>query len=412
MIFFLVMPALYGGFGNYFIPLEISYSEVGFSRINLLSFILLFISFFIIILSIFLEYGGATAWTIYPPLSTSLMNLSPIALDFIINGLVISGISSLLSSINYIITIFIIHSLYYFPFILLGILLTALMLIFSLPVLSGGIIILLLDLHFNTSFFDPSFNGDPLFYQHLFWFFGHPEVYILILPAFGLITQFIGILSNKIIFGNQSMVLAMGCISIIGSIVWGHHIYTVGLEVDTKGYFTALTIIISLPTGTKVFNWSSTYSSSLIQLSMSSSLLSILFIITFTLGGTTGVILGNAGVDIALHDTYYVVAHFHLVLSLGAIIALFSGIFYYQYLLLSYYSFIYLPTSIIPKYYIWVTLFGINLTFIPIHFLGFHLIPRRIPDFPDFFFSWNVISSLGSSLTFLGLFLIKKKKKV
>ena len=285
------------------------------------------------------------------------------------------------------------------------------MLIFSLPVLSGGIIILLLDLHFNTSFFDPSFNGDPLFYQHLFWFFGHPEVYILILPAFGLITQFIGILSNKIIFGNQSMVLAMGCISIIGSIVWGHHIYTVGLEVDTKGYFTALTIIISLPTGTKVFNWSSTYSSSLIQLSMSSSLLSILFIITFTLGGTTGVILGNAGVDIALHDTYYVVAHFHLVLSLGAIIALFSGIFYYQYLLLSYYSFIYLPTSIIPKYYIWVTLFGINLTFIPIHFLGFHLIPRRIPDFPDFFFSWNVISSLGSSLTFLGLFLIKKKKK-
>ena len=271
---------------------------------------------------------------------------------------------------------------------------------------------LLTDRNFNTSFFDPTFSGDPVFYQHLFWFFGHPEVYILILPAFGLITQFIGVLSNKIIFGNQSMVLAMGCISIIGSIVWGHHIYTVGLEVDTKGYFTALTIIISLPTGTKVFNWSSTYSSSLIQLSMSSSLLSILFIITFTLGGTTGVILGNAGVDIALHDTYYVVAHFHLVLSLGAIIALFSGIFYYQYLLLSYYSIIYLPTSIIPKYYIWVTLFGINLTFIPIHFLGFHLIPRRIPDFPDFFFSWNVISSLGSSLTFLGLFLIKKKKTV
>lgn len=201
------------------------------------------------------------------------------------------------------------------------------------------------------------------------------------------------------------MVLAMGCISIIGSIVWGHHIYTVGLEVDTKGYFTALTICISLPTGTKVFNWSSTYIASLIQLSMSSSIFNLIFIITFTLGGTTGVILGNAGVDVALHDTYYVVAHFHLVLSLGAIIALFSGIFYLQEMLFSSYSFIYLPTSINPKYHFWVTLFGINLTFIPLHFLGFHLIPRRIPDFPDFFFSWNVISSLGSSLTFLGLFI-------
>jgi cytochrome c oxidase subunit 1 len=408
MIFFLVMPAIYGGFGNYFIPIFLPFSEMGFPRINLFSFILIFLSFFYFIISIFLEFGGATSWTIYPPLSTSLMSLSPLALDLIITGLVISGISSLLSSLNFIISFIIIRSLYYFPFISLGILLTALMLIFALPVLSGALIILLLDLHFNSSFFDPSFSGDPVFYQHLFWFFGHPEVYILILPAFGFISQIIGVLSLKIIFGNQSMVLAMGCISIIGSIVWGHHIYTVGLEVDTKGYFTALTICISLPTGTKVFNWSSTYIASLIQLSMSSSIFNLIFIITFTLGGTTGVILGNAGVDVALHDTYYVVAHFHLVLSLGAIIALFSGIFYLQEMLFSSYSFIYLPTSINPKYHFWVTLFGINLTFIPIHFLGFHLIPRRIPDFPDFFFSWNVISSLGSSLTFLGLFIFYK----
>ena len=408
MIFFLVMPALYGGFGNYFIPLFLPAPEVGFPRINLYSLLLIPLSFIFVILSLSLEFGGATGWTIYPPLSTSLMSLSPLALDLIIIGLVISGISSLLSSLNFLNTILFIRYSLFLPLISWGILLTALMLILALPVLSGALIMILSDLNFNTSFFDPSFSGDPVFYQHIFWFFGHPEVYILILPAFGVISQILGALSQRIIFGNQSMVLAMGCISIIGSIVWGHHIYTVGLEGDTKGYFTALTIMISLPTGTKVFNWGSTVITYLLQLYMSSSLFSLIFIFTFTLGGTTGVTLGNAGVDVALHDTYYVVAHFHLVLSLGAIIALFSGIFYFQETLFSSYSFIYLPTSINPKYHCWVTFIGINLTFIPIHLLGFHLIPRRIPDFPDLFYSWNVISSLGSSLTLLALFIVKR----
>jgi cytochrome c oxidase subunit 1 len=407
MIFFLVMPSLYGGFGNYFIPLLIAAPEVGFPRINSFSLLLMAVSYGCIILSTTSEFGGATGWTLYPPLSTSLMSLSPVAVDVIIIGLAVSGIASFLSSINFLATIFLMRSLGVslgiLPLSCFSILITAGMLIFTLPILSGGLVMLLSDLHFNTIFFASAFSGDPVFYQHLFWFFGHPEVYILILPAFGICSQGISLSSQNIIFGNQSMVLAMGCISILGSVVWGHHIYTVGLEADTRAYFTAITIIISLPTGTKVFNWASTIMGCTLQLSMSSSLLSFIFLLFFSLGGTTGVILGNAAVDVALHDTYYVVAHFHLVLSLGAIIALFFGIFSFKETLFGSYSLIAHPTSVNPKYHFFLTIFGINLTFIPIHFLGFHVMPRRIPDFPDFFISWNVISSLGSGLTFMAL---------
>lgn len=239
----------------------------------------------------------------------------------------------------------------------------------------------------------------------------HPEVYILILPAFGICSQGISLMSQKYLFGSQSMVLAMGCISILGSCVWAHHMYLVGLEADTRGYFTALTIMISLPTGTKVFNWASTYMGSLLGLSMSSSLFCLIFLFTFTLGGTTGVILGNAAVDVALHDTYYVVAHFHLVLSLGAIIALIAGLFTFQETLFGGACMIAHPTCVNPKYHFFLFFCGINLTFLPLHFLGFHQMPRRIPDFPDYFLSWNVISSLGSQLTFLALFIFDLQAK-
>merc|ERR1711948_49940 len=243
------------------------------------------------------------------------------------------------------------------------------------------------DLHSNTLFFDPIFGGDPIFYQHLFWFFGHPEVYILIIPAFGVISIVISGIAQKIIFGNQSMILAMSCISLLGSVVWGHHMYTVGLETDTRDYFTGVTILISLPTGTKIFNWLSTYLGNppLLQLRTMGSFFALLFLLMFTIGGSTGVILGNAAVDLGLHDTYYVVAHFHFVLSLGAVIAIFSGVIFNGEKILGSKSLLPSPSSRNSLYHLVLTLVGILLTFSPMHFLGFNVMPRRIPDFPDSF---------------------------
>merc|ERR1711897_32292 len=283
----------------------------------------------------------------------------------------------------------------------MGLLMTAAMLLLTLPVLSGGLAMVLADLHSNTLFFDPVFGGDPVLYQHLFWFFGHPEVYILIIPAFGVISIVISGVSQKIIFGNQSMIYAMSCISLLGSVVWGHHMYTVGLETDTRAYFTGVTILISLPTGTKIFNWLSTYLGNppLLQLRISSALFSLLFLLMFTIGGSTGVILGNAGVDLALHDTYYVVAHFHFVLSLGAVISIFSGIIFNGEKILGKNLLLPSPSSRNSIYHLVLTLVGILLTFSPMHFLGFNVTPRRIPDFPDSFHSWNFLSSIGSGIT-------------
>ena len=334
MIFFLVMPGLFGGFGNYFIPIYIGSSEIIYPRINNFSILILFLSYLLIILSIILEFGSGTGWTLYPPLSTSFMNLSPSSIIYIIIGLLISGISSCLTSINFYITILNMRSYYIIlniiSLFLWSLLITGAMLLLTLPILSGALIIILADLHSNTLFFDPIFGGDPIFYQHLFWFFGHPEVYILIIPAFGIISIIISNISLKIIFGNQSMIFAMSCISLLGSIVWGHHMYTIGLETDTRAYFTGITILISLPTGTKIFNWLSTYLGNLLLLyfKISSALFNILFLLMFTIGGSTGIILGNAAIDIGLHDTYYVIAHFHFILSLGAIISIFSVIIF------------------------------------------------------------------------------------
>ena len=259
------------------------------------------------------------------------------------------------------------------------------------------------DLQSNTLFFDPMFGGDPIFYQHLFWFFGHPEVYILIIPAFGIISIIISGILQKIIFGNQSMIFAMSCISLLGSVVWGHHMYTVGLETDTRAYFTGVTILISLPTGTKIFNWLSTYLGNLpfLQLKTSSAFFGLLFLLMFTIGGSTGIILGNAAVDLGLHDTYYVVAHFHFVLSLGAVIAIFSGIIFNGENIVGSKNLLPSSSCTLSLYHLVSTFIGILLTFSPMHFLGFNILPRRIPDFPDSFHSWNFLSSIGSGITFL-----------
>jgi cytochrome c oxidase subunit 1 len=292
-----------------------------------------------------------------------------------------------------------------FPWALL---ITGGMLLLTLPILSGALLMVLADLHSNTLFFDPIFGGDPIFYQHLFWFFGHPEVYILIIPAFGIISIIISGILQKIIFGNPSMIFAMSCISLLGSVVWGHHMYTVGLETDTRAYFSGVTILISLPTGTKIFNWLSTFFGNppLLLLKTNSPFFGLLFLLMFTIGGSTGIILGNAAVDLGLHDTYYVVAHFHFVLSLGAVIAIFSGLIFNGEKIVGSKNLLPSSSSRNSLYHLVSTFFGILLTFSPMHFLGFNVMPRRIPDFPDPFHSWNFLSSIGSGITLLSFGLL------
>merc|ERR1712109_349021 len=346
--------------------------------------------------------------------STSFMSLSPSSTGNLIFGLLVSGISSCVTSLNFWTTILNLRSycliLKTMPLFPEAIFLAAGMLLLTLPVLSGALLMVLADLHSNTLFFDPIFGGDPVLYQHLFWFFGHPEVYILIIPAFGIISIIISGISQLIIFGNQSMIFAMSSISLLGSLVWGHHMYTVGLESDTRAYFTGVTILISLPTGTKIFNWLFTYLGNppLLHLRISSVFFSHLFLLMFTIGGSTGVILGNAAVDLGLHDTYYVVAHFHFVLSLGAIISIFSGIIFNGEKIVGSKSLLPSPSSSLSLYHLNIIFVGILLTFSPMHFLGFNVMPRRIPDFPDSFHSWNFLSSIGSGVTLLS-FAIQKK---
>merc|ERR1712100_116897 len=412
MIFFLVMPGLFGGFGNYFAPVFQGSPEGVYPRINNFSILILSPSYLFIIISIISEFGGGTGWTLYPPLSTSFMSLSPSTTAYLTLGLLMSGVSSCLTSLNFWVTILNLRSysltLKTLPLFPWALFITAAMLLLVLPVLTGALLMVLADLHSNTLFFDPVFGGDPVLYQHLFWFFGHPEVYILIIPAFGIISIIISGVAQKIIFGIQSMIFAMSCISLLGTVVWGHHMYTVGLETDTRAYFTGVTILISLPTGTKIFNWLSSYLGNppLLQLRTSSAFFGLLFLLMFTVGGSTGVILGNAAVDLGLHDTYYVVAHFHFVLSLGAVIAIFSGIIFNGEKIIGK-NLLASPSSTLSLYHLVLTLVGILLTFSPMHFLGFNVMPRRMPDFPDSFHSWNFLSSIGSGITLLS-FAIQK----